>query len=46
MLPDLGGYENLLFIAGASAFIGGVITFWIRWEDRHKHPPAPPTPRR
>lgn len=36
----LSGLDGFLIVGGVMAFAGLVVTLWIRWEDRHKHPPA------
>ncbi len=37
----LSGLDGFLIVGGVMAIVAVAVTFWIRWEDRHKHPPAP-----
>lgn len=45
-MPNLYGMEGLFMGGLAAIIVGIVVTLRFRWEDRHKHPPAPPAPRR
>ncbi len=44
-MPDLHGWEGVIYGGGLVAILGLVVAFWIRWEDQHKpHPPAKQPP--
>lgn len=44
-MPNLHGFEGIIYVGGSMALVMLGVVLWIRWEDRHPRPPTQPKPK-